>query len=71
MILTTIVHYYTNTKNSLCTYKAHKIEAIDYISLAVQSKKRKINKMHDNTQLTNVINLEYHAIKYHLQHNCS
>lgn len=27
--------------------------------------------MHDNTQLTNVINLDYHAIKYHLQRNCS
>lgn len=28
--------------------------------------------MHDNTQLTNVINSEYHAInKHHLQRKCS
>lgn len=35
-------------------------------------KREKINKMHDNTQLTNVINSEYHAInKHHLQRKCS
>lgn len=66
-----ILHLSYEHKNSLCTYKAQKIEAIDYSSPAVQSRKREINKMHDNTRLTKVINLEYHAIKYHLQHNCS
>lgn len=58
-----------------------KVEAADYSSPAVQktnkqtnNKKKKKNqqqKMHDNTPFTKCINVEYHAIKYHQQRNCS
>lgn len=72
MLISILTHY--TVKNSLCTHKAQKIEAVDYTVAHQQfSPKRgeKKNKMHNNTHLTNVINLDYHAIKYHLQRNCS
>lgn len=51
-----------------------KVEAAD--SPAVQktnktNKQKTQQKMHDNTPFTKCINVEYHAIKYHQQRNCS
>lgn len=60
-----LLHYHVNRNVYAQTQKA---EATDHSSAA--QRMRKATEMHDNTQLTKCINLKYHAIKYHLQHNC-